>query len=426
MAQNSFLGVFTFSDEQIRDINELVQEAYLQAPDFNFMHTVYPGIKAGKYIGFVGEGGLVGVAAQGCEKTPQAWSIESRQLKWSPAQWEIFLDECSKDLESSMALYALKLGVDKHDLTGTDYMTLVTDVLTKSIKKFIWRLTWFSDKSAANSVREDLPTVAVSTQPAVGQPIEGTVYKGTLTTTGTTKGALSNGTVVYTVTAAATGNVEAGATYYTRDAVNTTIVRSGGLITSGVSLTFFTLIDGFWKQLKTAVTATPSLKVTIAANAEATEALQKSALTPDLANSTLEAMIDAAPIVMRDPAKSIFYCTQSFADRYSRYLKGKGIESTYQNLVNGINSLTFDGYSLVPMPIWDEMIQKYENLNGKLNSPHRVLLIEKENLAIGTPSTGVIEDFKIWYSEDQFKNFIYASDSIDALLLNDKRFVLAI
>lgn len=353
MAANAFLDVYTFSTEEIRDIKELVIEQFLNAPDLNFLHTMYSGIVTDKEIGFIGEGGIVGKAGTGCTKIPQDWTIGSRKLTWHPKQWEIFLEECKTDLENTMVTYAMKNGVDRFDLTDTDYMSIVTDVLSLAVKKMIWRIIWFNDTLADNFV-------------------------------------------------------------------------DGGIITNGIDPGYFNIIDGLWKQFQLAIVAHPELGVAIAANAEATKALQKSALTPDLTNTMFENMLDAAPIELRDPAKASFFVTQSIADKYARYLKGKGIDATYINLVEGITALKYDGYNVIPMPIWDEMIAKYNVTGTKVYKMHRAILIEKENLGVGTPSTGVIEDFKIWYSDDKFSNFIYAADKIDALLLNDQRFVLAI
>ncbi len=40
------------------------------------------------------------------------------------------------------------------------------------------------------------------------------------------------------------------------------------------------------------------------------------------------------------------------------------------------------GMTLVPLPIWDEMIVKYQS-GTKLNNPHRAVLTTKSNLNIG-------------------------------------------
>ena len=92
------LAKFTFTAEQVRSINELVFDDIINAPELQMLHTVFPGIVYDKEIGFIGEGGLVGVARQDCNPIPQDWKIETRKLKWQPKSWEIRLEECFADL----------------------------------------------------------------------------------------------------------------------------------------------------------------------------------------------------------------------------------------------------------------------------------------------------------------------------------------
>lgn len=44
---------FTFTAEQIRDINELVFDELLHAPELGFIHTLFSGIVYDKEIGFI-------------------------------------------------------------------------------------------------------------------------------------------------------------------------------------------------------------------------------------------------------------------------------------------------------------------------------------------------------------------------------------
>ena len=144
------LSTFTFTTEQIRDINELLFDEVLQAPEITLITTLYPGIVFDKEIGFIGDGGLVGVKNQGCKPTPQEWNIGTRKVVWTPKSWEILIDECWTDLEEKASVYALNTGVDVADLTTTDYYAIIVQVLSVAIKKFIIRLVWFNDTDAEN------------------------------------------------------------------------------------------------------------------------------------------------------------------------------------------------------------------------------------------------------------------------------------
>lgn len=352
MAATINLSSFTFTAEQIRDINELVFDDILHAPDLNFIHSMHSGIVYDKEIGFLGEGGLVGVAKQGCNPTAQDWAISTRKVTWAPKAWEIYLDECANDLAATAAIYAQHTGNRVDDLTDTDYMAIVAQVLESAIRDFFYRVLWLGDTAADN-------------------------------------------------------------------------VSNGGVITNGVSVAYFTLLDGFFKQLRAAVTATPALGVTIAANSQATKSAQMAGMTDSAAYGILESMYYAAPIELRSSGNMMFIVTQTIADAYQKYLVGKGIESTYRNLVDGVPSLKFLGVPVIPMPIWDKQIQSYEDNGTTWSYPHRAVLIEKDNLAVGTPEDDAYEGLDIWYDKTTRKNYLLVTDKIDGKLTNAKRLVYA-
>lgn len=142
------LSEFNFDGETLMAMNEMLFDEVLEAPELALIHTIYSGVVAKKVIGFVGEGGLVGVANQGCKPTPQDWAIDTRQVIFDPESWEVLIEQCYKDLEAAASVYSLKTGVDMADFTTSDYMNIVIDVLAVALKKFVIRLIWFSDKDA--------------------------------------------------------------------------------------------------------------------------------------------------------------------------------------------------------------------------------------------------------------------------------------
>lgn len=352
MASTIDLSQFAFSEEQVRDINELVFDNIVKSPELSAIHTIFSGIVYDKEVGFLTGGGLVGVAAQGCNPTSQDYTIGSRVVKWTPKRWEARIEECYTDLENTAAIYAMNKGVSSADLTDTDYMAIVVDFMTQSIKDFYYRVAWFGDTYAEN-------------------------------------------------------------------------VGEGGQLTAGVDASYFNLIDGFFKQMATAVTANPALGVSIAANAEASKKAQFDSFTPQNAYDTLAAMYFGAPIDMRASGNMQFLVTQSVADKYQQFLMGKGIESEYKNLVDGVPSLSFSGVPVVVLPIWDKMIQSYHDKGATFHKPHRAVLVEKLNLGIGTGSTDALAKLNVWYDMTSRKNYVEAMDTIDAKLLNASRFMLA-
>lgn len=345
---------FSFSAEQIRDINELVYEQILHAPDLNYIHTMFSGIVYDREIGFITSSGLVGKAGQGCNPTTQDWNINTRKVLWQPKTWEVFIDECASDIETTAAVYCQNQGTRMDDLTDTDYMAIIVSVLTDAVRDFMYRLVWFNDSDADNYAE-----------------------------------------------------------------------NGDGIITPGVDVSYFNIIDGLFKQLQTAVTDAPKLLVTIAANTQATKVAQMAGMDADSAYKLMTSMYYSAPIELRSSGKMRFIVTQSVADAYQQYLTGKGIESEYKNLVDGISALYFLGVPVIPMPIWDRMIQSYNDLGATFYKPHRAVLAEQANLAVGTPSEEAYGTFDVWYDKTTRKNYVLLKDKLDAKLLDGKRIVYA-
>ena len=337
---------FSFTAEQIRDINELLYDEVMQAPEISLIHTIHPNIVFDKEIGFIGEGGLVGVAGQGCDPTAQDWKIGTRTVKWTPKSWEILIEDCWKDLESTCAVYALKQGVDVSDFSTTDYYAIVVQVLSVAIKKFIVRLAWFSDTDAKN-------------------------------------------------------------------------VSANGVITK-----YFSIIDGFWKQIIAQTTVNAAQRVAIAENTGATYAQQE--LSPTSVANYLKALKYKASMVLRSMTDAIVPCTQSVYDAWEQYNQGKEIESLYTKLIDGTETLKAYGMTLMPQPIWDEMIAKYENTGTKLNNPHRAVLTTKDNLNIGVDKESSFEDMRIWYNPDSRKVKTEMMGKADAKLYNPELLQVAI
>lgn len=423
---------FTFSAEQIRDINELVYEGIMKMPEIAEIHQLWPNIVYDKEVGFITGGGLVGKAGQGCDPTPQDWAINTRKVLWQPKSWEVFLSECAKDLEATMVVYAMNRGTRVDDLTDTDFMAIVVEVLTGAVYKAMYRIIWLSDTDANDLDFEEVPTAAATEQTA-GEDLVGTVYLSVAaTTTGAVKCALANKTVIYLNGEAATGKAEDGKTYYSKDTENKIEINDGGTYTHDIDTDYFNIIDGLFKQLRAAVTADSSLGVTITGNSQATKATQMSWMTPDRAAQLLSDMWYNAPIQLRqmkndanEANRPRFLVTQSIADAYEQYLLGKGISETYVNLIDGVKALSFLGVPVIAMPIWDEMIQSYQDLRDTFFKPHRAVLTSKSVLAVGLGSNALYGGFDLWYDKTSRKNYMLVKDKIDAKLANPAHLIYA-
>lgn len=203
---------------------------------------------------------------------------------------------------------------------------------------------------------------------------------------------------------------------------------SSGVITSGVSPTLFTVIDGFWKQINTLITGDQSAQHTATISENAGESYAAQALSPDTVITYLQNVIMNAPIGLRllGPSRTELLVTQSVYDAYTLYLQGKGISDTYRNLVDGQSSLSYNGYRLVAMPLWDEMINAFENNGTKLNNPHRILFTTKEVLAVGVASTTSFDQFKVFHDDKDMQVYARGVGMLDAEIARANMFSVGI
>lgn len=354
------LSQFTFTAEQIRNINELVYEGIMRMPEISAIHQMWGGIVYDKEVGFITDGGLVGKAAQGCNPVPQDWNIGTRKMVWEPKEWEIFLKECAQDLKDTAAIYSMRTGTEIDDLTDTDFMNIVVEVLMSSVYKMLYRLIWFNDVDAEEAT-------------------------------------------------------------------------DGGTYTDGLDLDYFNILDGLFKQLRGLVADDAKRGIAIPANSQATYAAQMSGMTPQAAYDLLSAMWYGAPIKLRAMKsdqnvenRPKFLVTQSIADAYEQYLTGKSLPQTFVNLTEGVQVLSFLGIPVVPIPIWDEMIQSFQDLGTAFYNPHRALLTTKSVLAVGSPTRGrLYGEFDIWYDKTNRGNYILLKDKLDAKIANPDHFIYA-
>ncbi|MCE9334101.1 hypothetical protein K0H02_05615 [Bacteroides fragilis] len=345
---------FVFNGDVLRSVSELVFDEVVKGPDLNMIHTVYPNIVTQTQIGFIGKGGLVGVKNQGCDPTPQDWSVGTRDVKFDPVAWEILIAACWTELEASAAVYSLHKGVNIADFSDTDYMTILMEVLTNSMNEFMYRFIWFSDVDAAN-------------------------------------------------------------------------IADGGEITDGVAVKYFNLLDGLFKQMDVQIGVNPKQHVPIAENAGADYDAQ--IVAADKAVGYLRKAYRAAPIALRNLRNKFYLVTQGIYDAYVESLQSACcLETTYQNLVNGMTTVSFNGIPLIAMTIWDEIIASYCNDEAKNRyiNPNRIVLTAPEVLAVGVDDPNAFDSVKSWYNPDERKVKIEAMGKGDVKLANPALFVYGV
>ncbi len=134
----------------IREISELILASVFAPDALGAFINFFPNVHTGDKIGVVGEFGLLGEAYAGCGGEYGNNMIPATEKAWDINRWQIKDKICFTDLENTLVKYMFKNGIEAPDLTGTQYLQdIIAPRLELAIRKLIWRLAWFGDKSAA-------------------------------------------------------------------------------------------------------------------------------------------------------------------------------------------------------------------------------------------------------------------------------------
>lgn len=203
-----------------------------------------------------------------------------------------------------------------------------------------------------------------------------------------------------------------------------------GVITNGVDLADYTMIDGFWKKLFAIGTADATKVISISKNAGNSYANQKFTAT-DVTNKTvhgiLQDMLDNADTRLTEQdANTQFYVTKSIYNQYKRELKSySAIEASFQMVQNGQKVLTFDGVPVVPISFWDRTIKADFDNGTKTYLPHRAVLSVKENLPIGVDGSDTMKTISNFYLPKEETNNWKGGYKIDVQVLQDYLVMMA-
>lgn len=168
----------------------------------------------------------------------------------------------------------------------------------------------------------------------------------------------------------------------------------------------FNTIDGIWTQLvgDAGTASTYCVK-------KASVSLGTAALSAGEALSALEAVyMESNNLLKAVPtSKKAFYVTGSVYDNYFNSLAATGsvTEQAFTNLVKGVSSLTFKGIPVIPVRIWDTMLEDSDNpLNA--TTRHLILYTTKDNHIVGVENTGDLNKVEGWFDRKDRKYYFEA------------------
>lgn len=168
------LSNLTFNGEEVKSLGEAVQEAVFQNPEANTFHEFVEGIKAKKQIAILGKiDGLTGKGSGGCNPSNDTLNIGTSEKFWNPEMVSNRFPFCWDETKDSFFIWGTKNGIEKADLTGTDYLNFIVDRLTPALEEEYLRIAWFSDVDAADVNASPAGVLTAGTDPAYFNKIDG-------------------------------------------------------------------------------------------------------------------------------------------------------------------------------------------------------------------------------------------------------------
>jgi hypothetical protein len=334
----------------VRELSALIFENVITAGALNKITNVMGGQYNGDKIGLIGEFGLVGKAAAGCNPTYNKDVISTSEKTWSLNEWGVYEQICYDELEGTLVKYAMQKGINRADLTSTQYMAdIIMPRMQTALEKMLFRLAWFGDTTADTTA-------------------------------------------------------------------------NAGVLKVGTDKAYFTVTDGLWKRILAITAADASRRTTIAANAEATIAAQKTAIkTAGVATGIMDSLIEDAPVVLRGTTGQVIYITLALKDALDADIRAnnKGSELQWQEIFAGIKETTYNGINVVVLPMWDEIIKTYEGTATAWHNPYRAVYTVKDNLLVGIESMNEFAKFDVWFNKDEQLNKILSRDRLGTNIAQD-------
>ncbi len=332
----------TLDREDIKTLAEAILSKYYEKPGFSDFHTLVRGIVHDKQLPILGLfEGLSGKAKTSCGMESNDGQIRSIDKTWTPKRIGDRFDQCADDLIETFFKWGLKPGVNKEDLTSTEFAVFLEERIADVMNDGVFRHAWFGDTDAAE-------------------------YSGS------PSGTITNGTDLDFF------NVIDGLFKQMFEIVADNADRKSttGLTTKNAQASY----------------ALQKFNDTDTTNQVVTKALDIIATDAD------ERLSAGSEIPM-------FIVTKSVADQYRRERKFAfpAIDIAYERIENGILVLKTDGYTLTVFPFWDRMIKAYFNNGTKWYLPHRIVFGAKSNIMIGTEEENTLTELKAYYTEDTEK-----------------------
>lgn len=201
-----------------------------------------------------------------------------------------------------------------------------------------------------------------------------------------------------------------------------------GLV-SAANVKFYDYLDGLWKQIFAAVTATTVERVTITENAVTASKAAQLALASGAAVAYFKSVYEAADVRLRSNPDAKMMVSRELFDNYLDYLEDKGVAYDIDIMQNGLKSLKYRGIDVVNMETVWGLDSREDFVNNTTDNvyylPHRIVFTDRFNIPIGTLNENDFSELSQWYNEDERKNKTAYGFTEDAKVLEEYMITVA-
>lgn len=140
-----------FTGDIVKSSAEAVFVSAFATPEVNQLLSIVQGIKTKKQIAILGRfNSLLGLGNGECNPSGRTVTSPLTGKEWNPATVSDRLSYCWTDIEETFFIWATKNGLEKSDLTATDFALYVEDLLSTELIETWMRIAYFNDVDAAN------------------------------------------------------------------------------------------------------------------------------------------------------------------------------------------------------------------------------------------------------------------------------------
>ncbi len=195
-------------------------------------------------------------------------------------------------------------------------------------------------------------------------------------------------------------------------------VSGGGNITNGVSILYFTILEGLWKQIFTAVAAGTTTRYQITENGAATEAAQFQ-LASDRALKVFRNLYENIDTrAFRDGAL-VYEVTNSLLLNWQSFLEDKSLNILLDRVEEGATKYQYRGIPIIVRYDWTNNLKSYFDTGTKLYLPNRATLGPISNIPVGTSDESNLNDMNMFYDPVTKKLLTDVAYYIDCKLVED-------